>query len=316
MACGEDFSVAVSVDGQLYSAGSSEFGQLGNGETGEHIVTAGKTGFANSNVFVRRTTFCHAPNEKLYVSGGSAKDKVEPLPDSDSILIDKVACGKHHTVAIELVDASALDDDKSPRIFSWGCGSYGCLGHGVQVDEYFPRQIGSLASVLKTTRGTPKTILSVSAGASCSLLQLPNGHVYYWGKHRSVGEATMRPSLVDALANNAHVVRHCDAGMQTVVVSTANAVTVAWGQGPHGELGFGTTAKSSSKPNFVTSLDGCRVAGLACGYAHTLFIVRNDDNEDQAAVKKLPELNHDDCQPLMEAAASKAKNADAKPSKK
>jgi hypothetical protein len=63
------------------------------------------------------------------------------------------------------------------------------------------------------------------------LLQLPNGHLYYWGKHRAIGESTMRPAIVDALANNGHVVLHADAGYQTVVASTANAVTVVWGQG-------------------------------------------------------------------------------------
>ena len=42
IACGEDFSLALDTDGNLYSTGSSEFGQLGNGETGEYFVTANK----------------------------------------------------------------------------------------------------------------------------------------------------------------------------------------------------------------------------------------------------------------------------------
>ena len=106
-----------------------------------------------------------------------------------------------------------------------------------------------------------------------------------------MGEATMRPSLVDVLANNQHVVTQAAAGGQTVVCCTANAQTVAWGQGPHGELGLGTDRKSSAKPTFVEGLNGCRVSALACGYGHTLFVVRNDDKEDKAAVKKLPVLD-------------------------
>lgn len=320
VACGEDFSMAVSVEGYLFSAGSSEYGKLGNGETGEHIVTAGKTSFANSNVFVRRKTFCHAPNEKLYSSGGNAKEKVVPLDDSDTIMIDQVACGKHHTIAIEMMTSNIDATTDGPRVFSWGCGAYGCLGHGVQVDEYYPRMIGALVNVTKMTITKPgsqsnaapamKSIMSVSAGAGCSLLQLPNGHVYYWGKHRTIGEATMRPNLVDALANNGHVVRHVDAGAQGVVFSTSNAVTVAWGQGTYGELGFGIAVKSSAKPNFVPALDGCRIASMACGYGHSLFVVRNDDDEDKTAVKKITVLNHDDCQPLIDAAAAKTSKRD------
>lgn len=111
----------------------------------------------------------------------------------------------------------------------------------------------------------------------------------------------MRPSLIDALANNQHVALHCAAGGQTVVCSTANAVTVAWGQGPHGELGIGT-AKSSAKPTFIPALDGCRIASLACGYGHTIFVVRNEDKEDIAAVKKLAELDTESLEPLVQAA--------------
>jgi alpha-tubulin suppressor-like RCC1 family protein len=42
IACGEDFSVALDDHGVMYTTGSSEFGQLGNGETGEYFVAANK----------------------------------------------------------------------------------------------------------------------------------------------------------------------------------------------------------------------------------------------------------------------------------
>jgi Regulator of chromosome condensation (RCC1) repeat len=42
VACGEDFSIALDDQGVMYTTGSSEFGQLGNGETGEYFVTANK----------------------------------------------------------------------------------------------------------------------------------------------------------------------------------------------------------------------------------------------------------------------------------
>jgi alpha-tubulin suppressor-like RCC1 family protein len=281
----------------VYTTGSSEYGQLGNGETGQYFISANKLGFANCNVFTRRTTFCHAPKEKLHTSNERAE--VVPIEGCEDIRIQNIACGKHHTLALEATS------DQTPRVFSWGCGDYGCLGHGVQADEYFPRLIGifSAASAMRIDlagRGR----LSVSAGAHCSLLQTANGHVYYWGKHRSVGEATMRPQLVDVLANNQHVVTHAAAGGQTVVCSTANAQTVAWGQGPHGELGLGEK-KSSAKPTFVEALNGCRVADLACGYGHTLYVVRNEDKEDKAAVKKLEELDVDAIQPFVDATAAK-----------
>jgi len=130
-----------------------------------------------------------------------------------------------------------------------------------------------------------------------------------------MGEATMRPTLVDALANNQHVVTLAVAGGQTVVCCTANAQTVCWGQGPHGELGLGTKLKSSAKPTFVEGLNGCRIAALACGYGHTLFVVRDDDKEDKAAVKKLPVLDPEATQ-MLEDNADEAVPAAKKSGKK
>lgn len=256
---GEDFTVVLGTDGVMYTTGSSEYGQLGNGETGEYFVTASKLAFANCQVLTPRTTFCYCPGEKLHTS--SSEQKVVPL--QESIRIGYIAAGKHHTLAVEAAS------NQPSRVFSWGCGHYGVLGHGRVADEYFPRLVGVLSHLLSFNDNQDAP--TVSAGVHCSLLQ-NNGHVYYWGQHRNNAEAVLRPQLVDVLAHNQHVVTQMAAGGQTVFCSTAAGQTVAWGQGPHGELGL-ETAKSSAKPTFVTKLDGCIVQSLACGYGHTLFVV-------------------------------------------
>lgn len=59
----------------------------------------------------------------------------------------------------------------------------------------------------------------------------------------------MYPLILDFLANNGHEARAYDAGNSHVVISTKEAITVSYGQGPYGELGFGSEgAKSSSQP--------------------------------------------------------------------
>lgn len=42
---GNTFSLFLADSGEVYAAGSSESGQLGNGKTGERLLKAGKTGF-------------------------------------------------------------------------------------------------------------------------------------------------------------------------------------------------------------------------------------------------------------------------------
>lgn len=220
------------------------------------------------------------------------------VPLTEDIRLSHVACGKYHAVAVE-----APSGNEIPRVFSWGCGDYGCLGHGKQADEYLPRMIGLLSTGHMFDTNFAVT---ASAGAQCSMILTKRGHVYYFGKHRSIGEATMRPNLLDELANNGHVVTHVDGGAQTVVCSTANGVTVSWGQGPHGELGYGLEQKSSSRPKFVPALDSCIVSNLACGYGHTLFILQNEDADDEKALKQLKELD-EGCIAELEATLGKAK---------
>jgi alpha-tubulin suppressor-like RCC1 family protein len=242
-----------------------------------------------------------------------AKGKVKTvrLEDSSSIRLATVSCGRNHIIAVEAPSSGG----EAPRVFSWGCGDYGCLGHVVQADEYTPRMISSLRGPIFANNHPVDAV----AGSNCSLVKTKNGHVYYMGKHRSVGEATMRPSLIDALANNAHVVTCIGAGSQTVFCSTSNGVTVSWGHGNHGELGYGKGEnKSSAKPKFVNGLDSCMVTALACGMGHALFLVRDEDAEDKKAIKKLPKLEESDATQFVETMKSKrgGEGGDEPPKKK
>ena len=316
--CGESISALLSSDGHLYTAGSAEFGQLGNGTTGEHIVKAGKIEYDNSTKFIRRSVFCQSESD---AAGGVAtnmmtgkgvdstgKVRCLTLEDSGQICLSHVSCGKHHTVAVEApstVDGSSA----TPRVFTWGSGDYGRLGHGIQADEYTPRLVAGLRGPIFANNSP----VSAVAGSNCTLIKTKNGHVYYVGRHRSVGEATMRPTLVNELANNGHVVTAISAGSQTVFCSTKSGVTVSWGVGNHGELGYGKGEnKSSSKPRFVNELDSCLVTNVACGMGHTLFVVRNEDKEDAKALKKVSKVEETDLSDFVDQMKAKEGDSDEK----
>jgi alpha-tubulin suppressor-like RCC1 family protein len=312
--CGENISALLSSTGHLYTAGASEFGQLGNGETGEHIVTAGKVGFANSGKFIRRSVFVQSEADRdgimssMMTSGAvdSATGRVKcvTLEDSSQICLSSISCGRNHVVAVE---APTVGHSHVPRVFSWGSGGYGCLGHVIQADEYFPRLVAGFRGPIFANN---HPVLAV-AGCHCSLVLTKQGHVYYVGKHKTAGEATMRPTLVDALANNGHEVIGIGAGNQTVFCSTKNGVTVSWGHGNHGELGYGKDdAKSSSKPKFVNGLDSCLVTSVSCGMGHTLFIIRNEDDEDAKALKKVGKVEVADVAQFVEQCKGKKVDAD------
>ena len=270
LACGEDFSCALSTEGDLYTTGSSEFGQLGTGETGEYFISANKLAFANAYAFEKRTRFVEAAGESVLLTD---KTKLEPI--EYDMKFQDIACGRHHTV---LLEAPHMNNDTTPpKVLTWGCGNYGCLGHGQQTDEYYPRVVTTLPRGLQMEQ--------VQAGSTCTLvLTAQQGHVYYFGKHKSSSEAKMRPQLVDELAHNQHVVSHLAAGTATVACCTNQGSTVVWGQGPVGELGLSDQKRSSAKPTFVDTMEGVDVLGLACGQGSMLFIV--DDTSKNT--KKLP----------------------------
>jgi len=328
--CGDQFSVILTDRGHLYTCGLAEFGQLGNGETGEHFIAGNKLVFANAMKFERRSIFVqsHEDAEAFAIIVAAAagessrappppreeskKDLMSVLSDSARITLASVSCGRNHTVVVEAPPPKVAGVQRHlPRVFSWGCGSYGCLGHGQQKDEYRPR----LVSIFRSPIFASNPPVRVSLGTTCSLALSSNGHVYYWGKHKSSGEATMNPTVVDVLSNNGHIVTTLGSGNQTVFCSTSNGATVSWGNGPNGELGYGgmsfseTTKrgsfggketvsalgpKSSSKPKFVEGLDECMITAVSCGYGHTLCIVREDDEEDRKALKKIPKLEEED----------------------
>ncbi|KAG7353787.1 S-layer protein [Nitzschia inconspicua] len=270
VACGEDFSIALDNQGIMYTTGSSEFGQLGNGETGEYFVTANKLAFANSYGFLPQTIYHETDDSD---DGRSDQNKRTVVIPHD-VRIQDIAAGKHHALALE----APSNDDPGTRIFSWGCGNYGVLGHNRQKDEYFPRHVAFLP------RGM--TITKLAAGASCSLALTSQGHVYYWGRLRSSNEAVMKPQLVDALANNQHVVTHLGAGSSSIACTTTLGNTVVWGQGPHGELGL-EGKRASAKPTFVDSLEGKIVSDLACGQGCTLFVIKDDKDLPKADLKAI-----------------------------
>ncbi|GMI36202.1 hypothetical protein TrRE_jg1099, partial [Triparma retinervis] len=258
VSAGENFTVAVDEDGLLYSCGNSEYGTLGNGSTGERLVKANKISFNPSPKFVRRDQFVKRDL--------NFKENEEPkhLDDSHRIRIAKIACGKFHTVALE-----AARPGHTSRVFTWGCGNYGSLGHKVQKDEYYPRLVETLTGPIFSSNQP----IGVSAGATCFIVSTAQGHCYYSGKHKTGGEATMTPSLLDFLANNSHSVSAFSCGSSHVALCTTESRTVTYGQGPHGELGLGRDGpKSSAAPKFVDRLDDVDVKMVGCGYGHTVYV--------------------------------------------
>lgn len=77
----------------MFSFGSAEHGQLGNGKTGEHIVTAGKTAFD-----IEWEPSMFTPQPPKQIAYGSAIVLVKGLEEKRIV---QIACGQQHSVALD-----------------------------------------------------------------------------------------------------------------------------------------------------------------------------------------------------------------------
>ncbi|KAL0074080.1 regulator of chromosome condensation 1/beta-lactamase-inhibitor protein II [Phycomyces blakesleeanus] len=242
-ACGAEFTLLLTESGLVYSFGSQEYGQLGNGVTGEYLKSAGRL----------------MSQPQPYPS---------PIQHIKKIKVVSIASGTNHSLA--------LDDEGF--VYSWGFGGYGRLGHSEQKDLYVPTAISAFAGHVRTTRAT-----AITCGATCSMAVDGVKQLLLWGKWKNTGDGSsgqpwMHPRYLHDL--NGWDIHDISAGNQSLfAVARKEKTTIAWGQVQNAELGFGEDGGplSSTKPQKVEPLEGVETISVSAGVGHTLFLVKPDD---------------------------------------
>jgi alpha-tubulin suppressor-like RCC1 family protein len=143
VACGAEFSALVDVQGNLWTWGHPEHGQLGHNTEGSFLEKAGKVNFE----------FVYNPTRVVLFVDKDPKNK-NAIPVLN-VTIREVACGANHCVAV---------DDKK-RAFSWGFGGYGRLGHSETNNELVPR-------LIRFFDGPRRGVIGVAAGGQFNLAQV------------------------------------------------------------------------------------------------------------------------------------------------
>lgn len=257
VACGAEFSMIVDIRGNLYSFGCPEYGQLGHNTDGKYFVSGNKLTFR-----------CEMSPRKVHVWIEKARDgRVTPICDVE---VREMACGINHTAII----------DSQKRVFTWGFGGYGRLGHADNKDEMVPRQ-------LKLFEGQNRGATMIAAGSTFTFALSEYGALYLWGQTKPTGEAAMYPKLVQDLSGwRIRCIGCCN---KSIVIAADDSV-VSWGSSPtYGELGYGENKnKSSTVPQEVKTLDGIFVHSISCGYSHCMYIARNSTEEDMEKLNKQP----------------------------
>ncbi|XP_042389347.1 PH, RCC1 and FYVE domains-containing protein 1-like [Zingiber officinale] len=285
VACGEHHTCAVTLSGELYTWGDGtyNFGLLGHGNELSHwfpkMVTGPLEGVRISSVS------CGPWNTAVVTSGGqlftfgdgtfgvlghgdrksiSIPKEVESLKDLRTV---RVACGVWHTAAIvEVISGNSSSNFSSGKLFTWGDGDKGRLGHGDKESRLLPTCVSHLID---------PNFCQVACGHSLTVALTTSGHVYTMGSsvYGQLGNAQADGKLPVRVEGKLlkSFVEEISCGDYHVAVLTSRSEVYTWGKGANGRLGHGDTDDRNS-PTLVEALKDKQVRSIVCGASFTAAI--------------------------------------------
>ena len=183
-------------------------------------------------------------------------------------------------VALSAAKETSAFVTEDGRLFTFGRGDNGRLGHSDGVDVLSPRLVESLA-----TAGVK--VSTVAMGENHGVAVASDGALYTWGsgnnsaalgRARSANDTT--PARVDALRDEEVV--GVAAGRAHTVAVTAKGEVWAWGNGRRHALGLDGAA-TRARPTRVALADpldpnkAARAVQVACGGGHPLVLTAAGD---------------------------------------
>ncbi|KAL3845972.1 hypothetical protein ACJIZ3_003375 [Penstemon smallii] len=203
--------------------------------------------------------------------GGSTRMVGDSFPRKDAFLpkvlesasvLDpqNIACGSRHAVLVT----------SQGRIFSWGDGSGGKLGHGLEADISNPKLIDTINGQI---------VVSIGCGEYHTCAVTLTGDLYTWGDGiHNIGLlghgnelSYWTPQKVRGQMEGIHVTSiSCGPWHSAAITSTGQLFT--FGDGTFGALGHGDRS-CTSVPREVETLKGQKAVRVSCGFWHTAAVV-------------------------------------------
>ncbi|CAL8469451.1 g8992 [Coccomyxa elongata] len=234
IAAGEQHSIAVDRNGDVWAWGRNPDGQLG------------VEGIADSQLQAQQV----------------ARDTINTSAlGASETFFQKVACGARHSCALT----------RSGRLFCWGSNLHDQCGVLPDAGTYVhrPMPVTSLDGlrVISVAAGLSHTVVCTDAGAVYTWGWNRDGQLGHGPDQPSCRRARLveAPALADV-----HVVKVCS-GSRHCAALTKDAEVYTWGWNAFGQLGSGSKA-SSFEPVHVSGLPA-KVHDIECGWWHTLFLV-------------------------------------------
>lgn len=288
LSAGNFFSLALSTNGEIYSWGDNQDGQLGDGthtesrfpnlisienlQSGESI----KNVYAGHNNAMILTTqgrvFAWGLNNFGQLGVGTTLSSNLPhlvhfseLSSAESI--NQISLGKDFTLALTNLG----------RVFTWGFNSSGQLGDGTTINQVIPKLISFNGLT------TNESIYQVEAGQSHSLAVTTKGRVYGWGSNLYYqlgsgewqGWSVPKTITYSGLKTNESI-KNVVAGYHNTSAITTTGEVFMCGYNSDGQLGDGTTynIRNPKRIVFNSLQTGESIKSVSLNYQQT-FAVTN-----------------------------------------
>ncbi|XP_020080536.1 uncharacterized protein LOC109704181 isoform X2 [Ananas comosus] len=229
VSCGPWHTAVVTSAGQLFTFGDGTFGALGHGD--------------------RRSM--NIPRE------------VEALKGLRTV---RAACGVWHSAAIVEINDKSDSGAPSGKLFTWGDGDKGRLGHGDREPRLVPACVAALSE---------PSFCQVACGHDVTMVLSTSGHVYMMGSNvfGQLGNPEVdgkRPTCVQGNISNSFV-EEIACGAYHSAVLTSKTEVYTWGKGANGRLGHGDNDDRNT-PTLVEALKDKQVRSVVCGSNFTAVI--------------------------------------------
>uniref|UniRef100_A0ACD5VD94 Uncharacterized protein n=1 Tax=Avena sativa TaxID=4498 RepID=A0ACD5VD94_AVESA len=283
VACGEFHTCAVSFCGDLYTWGDGmhNFGLLGHGSDtahwipkkvcgpleGLHVssISCGPWHTAVVTSAGQLFTFGDGVFGALGHGDRQSTNIAREVGSIRGMRTVRAACGAWHTVAIVGV-ADSLNSGTSCKLFTWGDGNKGQLGHCDRETRLLPSCVESLFK---------PSFCQVSCGYDFTIALSTSGQVYTMGSNASgqLGNPTNNGKFHSIVKGSisSRSVEEIACGSHHVAVLTSKAEVYTWGKGANGRLGHSNNFDRNT-PTRVEALKDKQVKSVVCGTDFTAVV--------------------------------------------
>ncbi len=241
-------SMAIMINGDLYSWGYNNYGQVGNGTTENQLtpvkilkdvvsVSVSSVGTVAA-ITVNGDLYCWGYNENGQVGNGTIINQTTPVKILNNVkfvsVCDSLWCGGGGAVAAITVNGD---------LYCWGYNGYGQVGNGTINTQTTPVRI--LSNVAYIVHVSDHSFAATTI----------DGDLYCWGGNNCgvVGNGTTKNQLtpVKVLGNVDYVVTSNSSFISAI---TFNGDLYCWGNNSSGQVGNGTTNTQTTPVKILSNI--------------------------------------------------------------